>query len=276
MLIPITFRNVVCILWGLLALISGCNLEKDIEINLPPYQSQMVVECYMEPGRPVRLSLVESSPYLAKPEINIIQDAEVTIARNGVPETLKYGVGMDEVTRKFYTHTTNGVLQANPGDVFTLTITDPNGRRLEGSTTILPVVNIDTVEFNFNDKGQSLIVTRFKDDGNTKNYYLFSVHKDSLNHQEEIDYTSSDELNNGKPFVFGTGYDFDPGDSVIVTLQHIDKAYFDFQESVQDARSANGNPFAQPGQVKSTVQGGLGVFTYLAYDRKKLAVPPKK
>ncbi|MDQ3290482.1 MAG: DUF4249 domain-containing protein [Bacteroidota bacterium] len=269
-------RKYILIFWGLLTFLSGCDLEKDIDINLPPYQSEMVVECYMEPGRPVRLSLVESSPYLAKPDITIIQDADVTIARNGVPEKLNYGVGMDEITRKFYTHTTNRVLQANPGDVFTLTITDPKGRKLTGSTTILPPVKIDTVEFNFNDKGQSLIVTKFKDEGKTEDYYLFSVHKDSLNHNEEIDYTSSDELNNGEPFVFGTGYDFDPGDSVIVSLYHIDKAFFDFQESVQDARSANGNPFAQPGQVKSTVQGGLGVFTYLAYDRKKLAVPPSK
>ncbi|PSR53609.1 hypothetical protein AHMF7605_08760 [Adhaeribacter arboris] len=261
---------------GNLLFFTGCNLEKDIDINLPPYQSQMVVECYLEPGKPVRLSLIESSSYLAKPDITIIQDAAVTISRNGVPETLTYGVGMDEVTQKFYTYTTNGVLQANPGDVFTLTITDPRGRQLVGTTTILPLVKIDTVEFNFNDKGQALVLTKFKDDGNTEDYYQYSIHRDSLLHEAEIEYTSPDELNNGKPFVFGTGYDFDPGDSVIVTLHHLDKAFFDFKESVDEAKNANGNPFAQPGRVKSTVQGGLGVFTNLVYDRKKLVVPPKK
>src|SRR5690349_20175901 len=208
-------RKYDLLFWVLLALLTSCDLQKDIDINLPAYQSQMVVECYLEPGKPVRLSLVESSSYLAKPDIVIIQDAEVIIARNGVPQTLTYGVGMDKTTRKFYTHTNNEALQANPGDVFTLTITDPKGRKLTGSTTILPPVKIDTVEFNFNDKVQALVLTRFKDDSSTEDYYLYSVHRDSLFHEAEIDYTSSDELNNGEPFVFGTGYDFDPGDSVI-------------------------------------------------------------
>lgn len=255
---------------------TGCNLEKDIDIDLPPYQSQMVVECYLEPGQPVRLSLVESSNYLDKPDITLVKDASVIISRNGVPETLTFKPGIDTVTGKYFTHSGTGVLQANPGDVFTLAISDEKGRKLVGSTTILPPVKIDTVEFNFNDKGEALILTRFQDEANTENYYRYSVHKDSLLHRAEIDYTSSDELNKGQPFVFGTGYDFDPGNTVIVTLHHLDKAFFDFQESVEEAKSANGNPFAQPGRVKSTVEGGLGVFTNLAYERKTLVVPPKK
>ncbi len=255
---------------------TGCNLEKDIDIDLPTYQSQMVVECYLEPGQPARLSLVESSSYLDKPDITLIRDASVIISRNGVPETLAFKPGIDTVTGKYYTHTASGILQASTGDVFTLAITDEKGRKLVGSTTILPPVKIDTVEFNFNDKGEALILTRFKDDANTENYYRYSVHKDSLLHRAEIDYTSSDELNSGQPFVFGTGFDFEPDETVIVTLHHLDKAFFDFQESVEEAKSANGNPFAQPGRVKSTVEGGLGVFTNLVYDRKMLVVPKKK
>ena len=167
-------------------------------------------------------------------------------------------------------------MHGQPGDVFTLSITDPKGRKLTGTTTVLPFVKIDTVEFNFNDQDEALVLTRFKDSAETENYYRYSVHRDSLEHEAEISYTSSDELNNGEPFVFGTGFDFETGDSLIVTLHHLDKAFFDFQESVEEAKNANGNPFAQPGRVKSTVQGGLGVFTFLVYDRKKLAVPPKK
>lgn len=255
---------------------TSCNLEKDIDIDLPTYQSQMVVECYLEPGQPTRLSLVESNGYLDKPDITVIRDASVIISRNGVPETLTFEPGIDTVTGKYYTHVATGNLQAEVGDVFTLAITDEKGRKLVGSTTILPPVKIDTVEFNFNDKGESLVLTRFQDEATTENYYRYSVHKDSLQHGAEIDYTSSDELNSGQPFVFGTGFDFESGETVIVTLHHLDKAFFDFQESVEEAKSANGNPFAQPGRVKSTVQGGLGVFTNLVYDRKTLVVPKKK
>ncbi|RDC62112.1 DUF4249 domain-containing protein [Adhaeribacter pallidiroseus] len=255
---------------------TSCNLEKEIDIDLPTYEKQMVVECYLEQGKPARLTLLESTGYLEAPSLNLIEDATVTISHHGLTENLTYQPALDRNTGKYYTHTSDYLVQGQPGDVFALSITDPKGRKLTGTTTILPPVPIDTVEFNFNDRNQALIVTKFKDDANTANFYRYSIHRDSLEGETEISYTASDELNNGEPFVFGTGYDFETGDSVIVTLQHLDQAFFDFQESVEEAKDANGNPFAQPGRVKSTVQGGLGVFTNLVYDRRKLVVPPKK
>jgi hypothetical protein len=41
---------------------------------------------------------------------------------------------------------------------------------------------------------------------------------------------------------------------------------------VEDARSANGNPFAQPVTIKSTVTGGFGVFTHLNYQTRELII----
>lgn len=256
-------------------LLTGCNLEKDIDIDLPPYQSQMVVECYIEPGQPIKLSLVESNSYLDAPDIKLIEDAEVIIYYNGSPINLNFEPSYDKRTKKYYTHTTRFAVPGQPGDVYSLDITDKKGRSVSGSTTILPVVKIDTVEFNFNDKEKALVLTRFRDSAATENYYRYAVHKDSLNHSAEVEYASPDELNNGKPFAFGTGYDFEPGDTVFVSLFHIDKEYYDFRQSVEDAQSSNGNPFAQPGRVKSTVQGGLGVFTNIVFDRKLLIVPKK-
>jgi hypothetical protein len=256
-------------------LLLGCNLEKDIDINLPPYQSQMVVECYLQAGEPYRLSLVESSGYLELPEIKLITDATVTISANGHTDTLKFAPFLDEATGKYFTHSSNRIMQGQPGNVYTLTISDKQGRVLTGTTTVLPIVKIDTVEFKFNNKKEALITARFKDSAGTKDFYRFVVHKDSLSRGAEVDYASPDELNNGQPFVFGTGYDFAAGDSVVVTLHHLEEALYDFQESVEDARRSNGNPFAQPGRVKSTVQGGLGVFTSVVFDRKKLVVPEK-
>ncbi|QNF31603.1 DUF4249 domain-containing protein [Adhaeribacter swui] len=254
----------------------GCNLEKDIEVELPSYERQLVVECYLEQGKPARLTLLESTGYLDPPSLDLIPDATVTISHHGITENLKYEPALDDSTGKYYTHTSDYIVQGQPGDVFTLSITDPKGRKLTGTTTILPPVPIDTIEFNFNDRNKAIVVTRFKDNADTEDYYRYSIHRDSLQGGTEISYATSDELSNGEPFVFGTGYDFETGDVIVVTLHHLDKAFFDFQESVDEAKSANGNPFSQPGRVKSTVQGGLGVFTNLVYDRRKLVVPAKK
>ncbi|MBK7409342.1 MAG: DUF4249 family protein [Saprospirales bacterium] len=46
-----------------LLLFSACNLEKEIELNLPLYDSQLVVECYLEPGKPFNLLLSRSAGF---------------------------------------------------------------------------------------------------------------------------------------------------------------------------------------------------------------------
>jgi hypothetical protein len=96
------------------------------------------------------------------------------------------------------------------------------------------------------------------------------VQRDSVNNRAEIDYAADDNLSNGQAAAFGTGYDFEKDDTVFVSLYHLEKPYYDFFNSVEAARDANGNPFAQPASVISTVQGGYGVFTNLVYDRKMI------
>ena len=82
-----------------------------------------------------------------------------------------------------------------------------------------------------------------------------------------FDMSVQDRLLNGQPFVLGTSYRFNPGDTVTATLYHTDLAYFRFRQSVRDARQANGNPFAQPSAIFSNVQGGVGIFTVLSGTR---------
>ena len=84
-----------------------------------------------------------------------------------------------------------------------------------------------------------------------------------------------DRFATNNEITLGTGYEYEEGDTLFVTLFHIDKAYHDFLESAKDAAGANGNPFAQPSQVKSTVTGGIGVFTTLVYDRQQIVIAKK-
>ena len=50
-------------LWLLLPLSVACNLEKEIEIELPEYGGQIALECCLEPGKPYRLTLTRSTAY---------------------------------------------------------------------------------------------------------------------------------------------------------------------------------------------------------------------
>ncbi|WP_242916899.1 DUF4249 domain-containing protein [Pontibacter liquoris] len=252
----------------LLALLCACDLQKDVEVDLPTYTPQLVVECYLEPGKPYRLTLLESSSYFATPQPDLVTDAEVYIAHNGTKTKLTYKPQYDENTGRFYTYSATETMQGKPGDIYRLEVSDEKGRKVTGFTTILPRVPIDTIEWKFNDKEEAYLLTTFQDDPNAADFYRYMVHQDSLHTDPEQLQISTDKLTNGKRTSYGSTYEYDKGDLLIVSLFHIEKQYYDFLSSTADAKNANGNPFAQPAQIKSSVQGGIGIFTNLAYDRK--------
>jgi hypothetical protein len=256
---------------GLLATtLMACSLEKDIDIDLPVHTPQLVVECYLQPGQPYRLTLTESSSYLDPPEQPQVPEAVVVITYKGKADTLHYEPMVDKEQAKLFTHFSPTLVSGAPGDVYTLEITDVKGRRLTGTTTLMAPVPIDSLHYGFNDRQHAYIEARFRDPGATKDFYFFSVHRDSINRNAEINYHVPDDLSNGQPFSLGTGFDFHPYDSLIVSLFHLEQQYYEFLGSVDEAQGANSNPFTQPSRLRSTVQGGLGVFTNLAVDRKSV------
>lgn len=256
-------------------LLSSCDLQKDIDVELPAYPPQLVVEAYLENGRVPRVTISESVPYLAAPTPQVPTDVKVVLTLpNGRRDTLRYAPNINQSSGKAYTHSGTTRLTARPGDVFRLEAYDTRGRRLTGTATVPATVPIDAVEWKFNDKPaeqrQAYVLTKFQDPAATLDYYRLQVHKSRLNDDPEVEYTIEDRLNNGQAITLGTSYEFNPQDTVIVTLYHLDRPYFQFLQSVEDARGANGNPFAQPSAIKSTVEGGIGIFTVLSYQRRQV------
>ena len=265
----------------------GCNLEKDIDVPLPEYAAQLAVECYLVPGQVPRLTVTESETYLAPFNLNTF----VKIVPTDVTATLTLPTGrvvplnflpmVDTVVQRGYTHFGREPLVAKPGDTFMLDVRDRRGRHVTGAATMTSYVPIDSVEYKFNDRSgterKAYLLTSFQDPADTEDYYRFTVHKGdpangALNRDPEVAFSPQDRLNNGQRFTLGTSYRFDEGDTLTSTLYHMDFPFYRFRESVNDARQANGNPFAQPSAIYSTVRGGLGVFTILNYDRRMIIV----
>ena len=149
---------------------------------------------------------------------------------------------------------------------------DDKGRMITGSTTILDRVPIDTIEWKFNEKEKAYLLTWYQDDPAKNNFYRYMINRDSLGRSSSRDFVASDELTNGKRVSYGSSYDFEKSDTLVVSLYHVEEQYHDFLGSITDAKNANGNPFAQPSRIKSTVKGGIGVFTNLAFDRKTVII----
>ncbi len=257
------------------------NLEKEIDLNLPVYESQYVVECYLEPGQPFGLLLTRSAPYfepfptdlLNFVENILVDSADVTITHNGVDYILANEPSLNPFTLKVFNYTNPALVPTDFDNDFSLKITLPNGKVITSTTRLLPVVPIDSVVIEFDAKRDTLArcLTYISDDPAQANFYRRMLHHNSLlDSIPNQDFTTNDDYVDDRTIVFGTSYDFKEGDTIYNTMFHIDRAYFDFWESTFNAINSNGNPFGQPSSIISNMRGdagAIGIFTGLSYDR---------
>jgi hypothetical protein len=157
---------------------------------------------------------------------------------------------------------------------FNLIVKDQKGRIATASTKILPIVPIDSVSFEFSKAdSQAFALTFFYDNQSTADYYRYVVTKNDASSNTALDYLSDDQIASTSKIALGGPYNLKQGTPVIISLYHITKEFYNFTRSINDAKDANGNPFAQPSVIKSNINGGLGIFTGLSGDHKKLTVP---
>lgn len=258
---------------------TSCNLTKEVDIQLPDYERQPVVECYLEPGKPFRLLLTQSysffdpfgldSTFLDK---TLLSGAAVTISYNGQTDTLYNNLSFDFSPLKLFNYTGQNIVPATPGIDYTLNIRLANGTAITGTTKMLRLVPIDSVVVQFSPDIDTLarVLTYITDDQTTVDYYRRLLNYSSLDSFPEQDFLASDRVVTSKIIAFGTGYELTEGDTVFNTVYHITPAYYDYVESYQLAIIGNANPFAQPSPIKSNVSGSanpLGIFTCLVYQR---------
>ncbi len=273
---PVLFTPVI--LWNtlLLVFLTACgSLEKEIVVPQPPYNQQLVVECYLETGKRYQMALTESVSYLSNPQVPIVSNATVKISHDGQTEELLYKPVIDSVNRKGYNYSLDKDVNNGPATEYTLEVMDSTGRKVTGSTHFPSFVPLKEITWDFNNKDKAYLTARFDDQPDVPDYYRFVINRDSLTGEVKTNFTLDDRFGTNNEITLGTGYEYEDGDTLIVSLFHIDKAYFDFLESANGAAGANGNPFAQPSLIKSTVQGGIGVFTALVYDRKQVIIKKK-
>jgi hypothetical protein len=272
------------LLLSVLAL-TACNLEQEIEVDLPDYEVRPVLEAYLEPGERYRLLLTRSAGYFAPlPTLdNLLDDllldsAEVSITHNGVTYQLENTLLFDPGTQKIYNYAAgpNDLVPTESDFPFELNITLPGGETIAAETLLLPQVEIDSIVIEFPETGNpgdtlARALTYFSDDPNAENFYRRMLQLNSIDSLPEQDFVTDDRLVENSTIAFGTGFNYKVGDTLITTLYHISEDYATFLESVDGAAAANGNPFGQPSPVISNLEGtanALGIFTGLVSFRR--------
>lgn len=259
----------------MLGLIS-CNLEKEIDIELPDYDSQPMVECYLEPGKPFRLLMTRTSHFFDPLLLDDIfetfekllyNEAEVRIIYNGIVVNLENRFVVDQEDSKLYNYYSDVIIPDLQGVDFRLEIDLPTGLHISGETQILPQVPIDSIVTERNTEGKYRLLTYITDDQSIDNFYrrmLFSETRDSL-----VQDFITEDLFADPQLIFGTGFEYNPGSKLINVVINMGEDYFRFYNSILNAE-AGGGPFIQPGQLYTNLTGNAqpqGIFTGLSVTR---------
>lgn len=244
----------------------SCSLDKEIEVKLPPFDKQLVVEAYLEQDKPFKVVVSESDPYFDTLRFPFVNNATVVLESASSKDTIPFFPSLDLESRKFYNYVRENHSLTESSGVMTLSIRDPAGRNLTGSTRFLPLPDVDSIEVRVAPDNDSLtgVVVWINDRVGETNYYRVIMNLDSITGPPSLEFTFTDNGVDGRRFPIGTSFRFEKGKNLIIRLYHIEQQYYNYLRAMEAASRANGNPFAQPATVKSPMSGGgFGIFTTL-------------
>ncbi len=269
----------------LVSILASCNLTQDVEIDLPDYDRQPVVECYLEPGQPYQLLLTRSFGFFAPFDTsdgqfleNVIETgATITIRHDNKTITLEEGMVFNPFTFKVFNYGSSEIVPEDFDNEFELDIVLADGETITGKTTIPVKVPLDSVVIEFESDAatdtMARALTYFTDpDPSIENRFRRQFHWNSLiDSMPQQDFLATDQFAENGRIVFGTGFDYPVGDTIYNTVFNLNRDYSDFLESVVISIQSNGNPFGQPAAIDSNLGGtadALGIFTGLSYSRE--------
>jgi hypothetical protein len=254
----------------IVALLASC--RKDIKVKLPEYKEKLVVEASIETGMPAQVFLSYSIPFFGdfdftQPQNAFVKGALVTVFDGIKTDTLKE---VDPATGYFYIG--KNVL-GQVGKTYYLTV-QANGKTYTADTYINNPVKLDSIYFKGEKDSLGFIWAHMHEpEGQGNNYRWFAkrLNKD-LFYAAPFNSIFDDKFVDGKNFEYA--YDRGPqpnetqsykddteagfykvGDVVVVKFCTIGRKEYEFWYSYYLNKASNGNPFASPSNIKSTING---------------------
>ncbi|HEV7230547.1 MAG TPA: DUF4249 domain-containing protein, partial [Bacteroidia bacterium] len=269
-------------------IISLSSCEKNINISVPAVASQVVVEGHIETGQGAYVVLTRSSGYFDPVDTatllqSIVKNATVLVSDGLHTDTLPMIVDVNYASTTYiplYYKKANPTVIGKTGGTYYLTVI-ADGKKLSSVTTIPTPVKLDSIWYKYQAPSDSLgfMWAHLSDPASEQNFYRWyakRLHKDKK-YLPPFGATFNDKFINGTSFNFAynrgiepgskakddnngeAGY-FKKGDTVVVKFCSIDFYCYGFYSSYEAASASNGNPFGSPSNIRSNIQGGLGVW----------------
>ncbi|HYG17267.1 MAG TPA: DUF4249 domain-containing protein [Bacteroidia bacterium] len=279
----------IILLVSLLLIFSGC--EKEIEVDLPRTENEIVVEAYINQLDPLfNYVILSRSVNFFQPGVGIVpvKGAQVFITEGTVAgtDTNWNTSGKWQLTELFP--------DSIPGIYFSFGLTGKlehvyklevfaDGKYVHSITNIPPIVPLDSLSYTVvinpddnKDTGRFMSI-HFLEPVPKGNCYraMYRIGGDtsyfgwgSIFHGDDA---FNDDFVNGVYRNFTYGRNFRYNDTVNYYFSCIDRMAFNFWESYETIRN-NGGPFSTPVQLKSNVQNAIGSFTGMAVTKKKIII----
>lgn len=268
--------------------------EREVDLNLPESEANLVVEGYIENDEYPFVQLSNTLSFFGildeKKLLNAyVDDAEVFVSNSTTKIQLKgYAIPVSpDITFKFFTIDTSiaehkdfvGVI----GETYDLEILYKGQKYV--ATTYIPQLNLglDSFKVEVPEDEEALkenpnyrrLVAKYADPAEPGNMVRYLINVNNRGFYSNSFSVMNDEVTNGittdKSFIPGiNNYDsaysyyrpyFELGDSVQIKWSSIDKGVYDFYRTLEFTKGTVGNPFITPTKVESNIKGGaLGVW----------------
>ena len=222
-------------------LLTSCNLEQAVDIDLPKGKNELVVECYLEHGKPYQLLLTETVPFLSPPNSTTfglpdVKDATVSITHNNQVITLIYKPNVDISNNKVFNYTSTQLVDSTIKGDYSLFIRDGKGREITAKTRFLPKLRINEIAWEFetdplkaDTARRALVLVRHNKLSATQRHRIQIGkvnNKDTLKLKTETDFTYEGIFSTNNVITIGTRYLFKKKDTIFVRLFNIEPQYY--------------------------------------------------
>jgi hypothetical protein len=256
--------------------------SKEISVDLPEPEKQIVVDGGIFAGQPAEINLTWSTGYFdavdsASLASYLISNATVVVYDGALTDTLHIAYDPNRPIPIVW----KGLnIIGQVGHTYQLKVVT-EGKTATSSTTIPNPLALDSTWFQVETGTDSLgfALARMTDPAGGGNGYRWFAKRITKDPAFMAPYGSAfdDKFIDGKTFDFAynrpnipgstapednndeAGY-YVQGDTIVVQFCTIGSNEVQFFKTFESVVSNNGNPFASPGVIKTNVTGGLGVF----------------
>lgn len=290
--------------WLFLPALALTSCEMVVDVDLPPHQSKLVVNCLLTPDSLVKVEVYKSLSPLDRKDAVEVKDATVVLLEDGVViETLPLEVN---ISGSFYRSKS---FRPQPLKTYTLQVKAPGFPDAEGTCVIPGKVPIQQASIRdsagLDEDGQyySRLQVKFQDPGNVRNYYnlsgqeLYSYPANPWDPNSQPEYyyypiyffsdlkdvsdagdngvLLKDDLFNGRQYDLALNF-YPPyggggstqNDTLLLAFKTVSPEYYEYYRKLQPHLNNQGGDIfsGEPVVMPSNIKNGYGLFAGYTQD----------